>query len=224
MRLLLVEDDEKLARTLARGLRHDAYAVDIAYDGEAALHQAMACDYDCIILDLMLPVRDGLEVSALLRERACWSPILMLTARAGVDSRIRGLDAGADDYLAKPFDYGELSARLRALLRRTPVVRPATIEIDDVRLDPASRKVERAGTAVELTPREFGVLEFLMRRPGTVATRSELLEHVWDANYAGSTNVVDVYVGRLRRKLEQPFGRGFIRTVRGVGFVVAAEA
>lgn len=223
MRLLVVEDDEKLARAISKGLRHEGYAVDVAGDGEEALRHALVWDYDGIVLDLMLPERDGLEVSRILRGRGCWAPILMLTARGAVEDRIRGLDAGADDYLAKPFDFGELLARLRALVRRTPAERPSSLVIGDLRLDPATRVVERAGVSIALTAREFGVLEFLMRRPGHVTTRTELLDHVWDANYDGSTNIVDVYVGRLRRKLEEPFSRGLIRTVRGVGFVIELE-
>jgi two-component system OmpR family response regulator len=222
MRLLVVEDDEKLANVLARGLRNDGYAVDVVGDGDEALRQAMIWDYDAILLDLMLPGTDGLEVSRLLRERECWAPILMLTARGEVRTRIEGLNAGADDYLPKPFDYGELVARLQAIMRRAPLARPAALTVGDVRLDPATRAVERDGRSVELTAREFAVLEFLMHRAGMVATRSELLEHVWDANFMGSTNIVDVYVGRLRRKLEAPFGRGLIRTIRGVGFIVEA--
>ena len=222
MRLLVVEDDEKLANALARGLRNDGFAVDVVQDGDDALRQTMNWDYDAILLDLMLPGTDGLEVSRMLRERECWAPILMLTARGEVRTRIEGLNAGADDYLPKPFDYGELLARLQAIMRRAPVARPAALTVAGVRLDPATRTVERDGRAVELTAREFAVLEFLMHRAGVVATRSELLEHVWDANFMGSTNVVDVYVGRLRRKLEAPFGRELIRTVRGVGFIVEA--
>jgi two-component system, OmpR family, response regulator len=220
MRLLVVEDDEKLANVLARGLRNDGYAVDVVRDGDEALRYAMIWDYDAIVLDLMLPGTDGLEVSRLLRERECWAPILMLTARGEVRTRIEGLNAGADDYLPKPFDYGELLARLQAIMRRAPLARPAVLTVGDVRLDPGRRVVERDGRSVELTAREFAVLEFLMQRAGVVATRSELLDHVWDSNFMGSTNVVDVYVSRLRRKLEAPSGRGLIRTVRGVGFTV----
>lgn len=224
MRLLVVEDDEKLARVIAKGLRHEGYAVDVANDGDEALGHASVWEYDGIVLDLMLPERDGLEVSRVLRAGGCWAPILMLTARGGIEDRIRGLDAGADDYLPKPFAFVELLARLRALVRRTPTERPSALQVDDVRLDPATRMVQRAGVTVDLTAREFGVLEFLMRRPGHVTTRTEFLDHVWDANYEGSTNIVDVYIGRLRRKLEQPFGRGLIRTVRGVGFVIELES
>jgi two-component system OmpR family response regulator len=224
MRFLVVEDDVKLSRAMARGLRHEGYAVDTAADGDAALVQAAVYDYDAVILDVMIPKRDGFEVCRTLRERGCWAPVLMLTARRGVDDRIRGLDAGADDYLAKPFDFGELLARLRALLRRAPAERPTRLEAGDLIVDPATHAVERGGTAVSLTAREFRVLEYLARRAGEVVTRTDLLEHVWDQNYPGSTNIVDVYVGYLRKKLEQPFGRPLIRTVRGVGFQLDSEA
>ncbi|HET8758615.1 MAG TPA: response regulator transcription factor [Solirubrobacteraceae bacterium] len=220
MRLLLVEDDAKLARAIGRGLRHEGYAVDVAGDGDAALVQAAVFEYDAVVLDIMLPARDGLDVCRVLRERGCWAPVLILTARGAAEDRIGGLDAGADDYLAKPFDFGELLARLRALLRRAPRERPARLELGDLVVDPAGHAVSRAGTPVKLTAREFAVLEFLARHPGEVISRTRLLEHVWDENYEGSTNVVDVYVGYLRRKLEQPFGRPLIRTVRGVGFAL----
>jgi two-component system OmpR family response regulator len=224
VRLLLVEDDAKLAHAVGRGLRHEGYAVDVASDGDAALLQAAVYDYDGILLDVMLPGRDGLEVCTELRERGCWAPVLMLTARGQVGDRILGLDVGADDYLAKPFDFGELLARLRALLRRTPGERPVRLEIGDLVVDPAAHRVTRAGTTVELTAREFAVLEFLARHPGQAVTRTHLLEHVWDENYEGSTNIVDVYVGYLRKKLEQPFGAPMIRTIRGVGWTLEAPA
>jgi two-component system OmpR family response regulator len=223
MRILVVEDDVKLSRAMARGLRHEGHAVDTAADGDAALTQAAVYDYDAVILDVMIPGRDGFEVCRTLRERDCWAPVLMVTARRGVDDRIRGLDAGADDYLAKPFDFGELLARLRALLRRAPAERPTRLEAGDLIVDPATHVVERAGTPVTLTAREFRVLEYLARRAGEVVTRTDLLEHVWDQNYPGSTNIVDVYVGYLRKKLEQPFGRPLIRTVRGVGFQLDSD-
>jgi two-component system OmpR family response regulator len=218
VRLLVVDDDVKLSRAVGRGLRNEGYAVDVVGDGDAALMQAAVWDYDAIVLDVMLPQRDGFEVCRLLRERKCWAPVLMLTARGQVADRIAGLDGGADDYLAKPFDFGELLARLRALTRRAPAERPPRLEVGDLVVDPATHAVERLGTAVELTAREFSVLEFLARHPGEVVSRARLLEHVWDENYLGSTNIVDQYVGALRRKLEQPFGRPLIRTVRGVGF------
>ena len=220
MRLLLVEDDAKLAAAVSRGLRSEGYAVDLAVDGEAALADSNVWDYDAVVLDLMLPRRDGFDVCRTLRERGSFVPILMLTARGRVDDRIRGLDAGADDYLAKPFDFGELLARVRALIRRGPSERPASLHVGDLTVDPASHAVIRAGRAVDLTAREFAVLEFLARHPGQLVTRARLLDHVWDANYEGSTNIVDVYVGYLRKKLEKPFGKPLIRTVRGAGFVL----
>lgn len=220
MRLLIAEDDAKLAAALARGLRGEGYAVDVAADGDEALFQARVYDYDAVVLDVMLPGRDGIAVCRALREERRWSPVLMLTARDGVDDRIRGLDVGADDYLVKPFDFGELVARLRALLRRGAPERPAVIEVGDLCVDPAARTVTRAGRLIRVTAREFAVLEFLARRAGDVVSRTELLDHVWDQNYEGSGNVVDVYVGYLRRKLEEPFGRALIRTVRGSGYTI----
>jgi two-component system, OmpR family, response regulator len=223
MRLLLVEDDEKLARAVTRGLRHEGYAVDVSGDGDAALLQAAVWDYDAIVLDVMLPQRDGLAVCAALRERGCWAPVLMVTARDQVPDRVRGLDAGADDYLGKPFAFDELLARLRALLRRAPAERPARLEVGDLVVDPGTREVTRAGTPVELTAREFAVLEYLVRHAGQAVTRTRLLEHVWDENYIGATNVVDVYVGYLRKKLERPFDRPLILTLRGVGWTLRGE-
>jgi two-component system, OmpR family, response regulator len=214
MRLLVVEDDPKLAAALGRGLRTEGYAVDVAGDGEAALTQAAVYDYDAIVLDVMLPRRDGLDVCRTLRERGCWVPVLVLTARGGVEHRIAGLDVGADDYLAKPFHFGELLARLRALVRRAPAERPARIELGELGIDPATHEVRLGGEPVALTAREFAVLEYLARNAGEVISRTRLLEHVWDENHTGSTNVVDQYVGALRRKL----GEGSIQTVRGVGF------
>jgi two-component system OmpR family response regulator len=218
LRLLVVDDDVKLSRAVGRGLRNEGYAVDVVADGETALVQAAVWEYDAIVLDVMLPGRDGFEVCRLLRERGCWSPVLMLTARGQVGDRIEGLDHGADDYLAKPFDFGELLARLRALMRRAPPERPARLELGDLVVDPATHEVWRRDTAVVLTAREFSVLEFLARHPGEVISRTRLLDHVWDENHLGSTNIVDQYVGALRRKLERPFGRPLITTVRGVGF------
>ena len=223
MRVLLVEDDPKLAASIGRGLRHEGYAVDLAEDGDEAVARALVWDYDGILLDVMLPARDGLAVCRALREHGCWAPVLMITARDQVRDRISGLDVGADDYLAKPFDFGEMLARLRAVMRRAPVERPVRLEIGDLVVDPATHMVTRAGAPVRLTAREFALLEFLARHAGEVITRTRLLDHVWDENYEGSTNIVDVYVSSLRKKLEQPFGRPLIRTMRGVGYIMGDE-
>jgi two-component system OmpR family response regulator len=223
MRLLVAEDDPKLAAALARGLRAEGYAVDVAASGDAALCQARVYAYDAVVLDVMHPGPDGVEVCRALRDRGRWSPVLMLTARDGVRDRIRGLDAGADDYLVKPFDFGELVARIRALLRRGAPERPAILVAGELELDPAARRVRQAGRQVELTAREFAVLEYLMRRAGEVVSRADLLEHVWDQHYEGSTNVVDVYVGYLRRKLGEPPDPQLLRTVRGAGYVLQAR-
>ncbi len=220
MRVLIVEDEVKMARALRRGLEQEGYAVEVAGDGEEGLFLGGENPYDAIVLDVMLPKLDGFEVCRRLRRAGRWAPVLMLTARDGVADRIAGLDVGADDYLVKPFSFGQLLARLRSLLRRNPVERPPVLVCGDVVLDPATHTVTRAGQPVELSVREFGLLEYLMRRPGQVVTRTSILEHCWDVNYDGFSNVVDVYVGYLRRKLEQPFGRPLIRTVRGVGYLL----
>jgi two-component system, OmpR family, response regulator len=221
-RVLLVEDDLKLARTLERGLEQEGYAVDLARDGDDALTQADARDYDVIVLDVLLPGVGGHQVCSALRERDRWVPVLMLTALGAVEDRIRGLDSGADDYLVKPFDFGELLARLRALIRRGPSERPATIEVGPLQADPSTRVVSRSGHAAELTPREYQLLEFMLRRPGQLLSREQLISQVWAEDYTGSPNVVDVYIGYLRRKLERPSLPPLIRTVRGAGFVLDA--
>jgi two-component system OmpR family response regulator len=218
MRLLVAEDDTKLARALERGLRRAGYGVDVAHDGDSALLNARVHDYDAAVLDVMMPGLDGFEVCRTLRDDERWLPVLLLTARDQVPDRIRGLDSGADDYLVKPFDFGELLARVRALVRRGPSPRPPTLAVGALRIDPAAHEVTLRGRAVELTAREFAVLEFLARHPGEVVSRTALIEHVWDENWFGSTNVVDVYVGYLRRKL----GARAIRTVRGAGYVLEA--
>ena len=220
MRILVVEDEPKVSNAIRVGLERHGYAVDLSAEGADALSMATEYDYDAIVLDLMLPGMDGLTICEELRARERWAPILMLTARGAVRDRVRGLDAGADDYLVKPFAFGELLARLRALLRGRSGARPAVLEVGEVVLDPARHTVCRSGRAVELTAREFGLLEFLMRHPGEVMTRTQILEHVWDYNYDGISNVVNVYVGYLRKKLEEPFGRPLIRAVRGVGYVL----
>jgi two-component system OmpR family response regulator len=220
MHILLVEDELKMARALRRGLEQEGHSVDSATDGDDALLRGVELEYDAIVLDVMLPGRDGFSICRELRARDRWAPVLMLTARDAVEDRIRGLDAGADDYLVKPFAFGELLARLRALVRRGVSERPAILSVGDVELDPAAHTVTRGGSLVGLSVREFSLLEFLMRHAGEVVSRTRILEQVWDVNYDSFSNVVDVYVGYLRRKLEQPFGRPFIRTVRGVGYVV----
>lgn len=220
MRILVVEDESKLARAVSRGLERQGYAVDLAGRGDEALLCARVYDYDAIVLDVLLPGGDGFAVCQTLREEGFWAPILMVTARDRVDDRIRGLDTGADDYLVKPFAFGELLARLRALIRRAPPERPTVLRVGDLVIDPASRTVTRADHSVQLSAREFAVLEFLARHAGEVVSRSRVIEHVWDRNFEGASNIVDVYVGYLRRKLERPFGRPLIRTVRGAGYVL----
>jgi two-component system, OmpR family, response regulator len=222
-RLLVVEDDQKFLRALERGLAREGYLVDIAATGREGLAQAIDREYGAVILDLMLPDRDGFSVCAELRRRQRWVPVLMLTARSDVSDRIRGLDGGADDYLVKPFDFGELLARLRALIRRGPSQHPLALTVGDLRIDPTTRAVFRAGRKIELTAREFAVLELLAQHAGEVVSRAQLLEHVWDTDDQVSLNLVDVYVGYLRRKLERPFGRALIHTVRGTGFRLEPE-
>jgi two-component system, OmpR family, response regulator len=224
MRVLVVEDEVKIARAIRRGLEHEGYATDLVATGEEAILQATEYDYDAVVLDVMIRAPDGFAVCRQMRARNRWAPVLMLTARDSVEDRIRGLDAGADDYLVKPFSFGELLARLRALLRRAPAARPAILRAGDVALDPSTHVVTRGGRPVALSAREFALLEFLMRHPGQVLTRTAMLEHVWDYRFGGDSNVVDVYIGYLRRKLDEPFGPPLIRTVRGVGYVMDATS
>jgi two-component system OmpR family response regulator len=224
MRVLVVEDEVKIARAIRRGLEHEGYATDVAFTGLEAIHMATEHDYDAVVLDVKIPAPDGFAVCRQMRARNRWAPVLMLTARDSVDDRIRGLDAGADDYLIKPFAFGELLARLRALVRRAPAERPAVLRAGDVALDPAAHAVTHAGKPVELTGREFALLEFLMRHAGQVVTRTAMLEHVWDYHHDGDSNVVDVYIGYLRRKFEEPAGTPLIRTVRGVGYILDATS
>jgi two-component system, OmpR family, response regulator len=223
MRVLIVEDDVKLAGLIRRGLHDDGMAADVAGKGEDALWMAGATEYDAIVLDVMLPGLDGFEVCRRLRADRVWSPVLMLTARDAVDDRVRGLDTGADDYLTKPFSFAELGARLRALARRGPVERPTVLSAGDLHLDPSSRRVWRRDTDIALSAREFALLETFMRRPGQVLDRFELLEHAWDGAYENRSNVVDVYVRYLRRKVDRPFGVESIETVRGTGYRLRAD-
>jgi two-component system OmpR family response regulator len=218
MRVLVVEDEAKLAQVLARGLREEGYAVDVTGRGEDALWMAKANPYDAILLDVMLPGADGFEVCRRLRDQAVWSPVLMLTARDAVNDRVSGLDAGADDYLAKPFSFEELLARIRALVRRTPTERPAVLEAGGLRIDPAAHRAWRGDVELDLSAKEFSLLELLVRRPGKVFTRSELLDGAWDIDFERRSNVVDVYVRYLREKIDRPFGMNSIETVRGVGY------
>jgi two-component system, OmpR family, response regulator len=218
VRVLVVEDQLRMAGLLHRGLAEEGYAADVAPDGDRALRMAAACEYDAIVLDVMLPGLDGFEVCRRLRERGVWAPVLMLTARDDVDDRVAGLDAGADDYLVKPFSFDELLARLRALVRRGAGERPPVVAVGDLRLDPATRQVWRGDAEVDLSAKEFSLLETFMRRPGQVLSRLQLLEHNWDYAYENRSNVVDVYVRYLREKIDRPFGRASIETVRGVGY------
>jgi two-component system, OmpR family, response regulator len=216
--VLVVEDDVRMAAAVRRGLRSDGLVVDIAGDGENALRLARATSFDAVILDVMLPGADGFEVCRRLRAEGVWAPVIMLTARDAVDDRVHGLDAGADDYLTKPFSLAELLARLRALARRGDVRRPAVLEVGDLRLDPAERRVWRAETELDVTAREFGLLETFMRSPGRVFSQLELLEAAWDLGYEQRSNVVEVYVGYLRQKIDRPFGVRSLETVRGLGY------
>ena len=218
MRILVVEDELKMASLLRRGLLEEGHAVDIARTGDDALWMAQTAEYDALVLDLMLPTIDGLEVCRRLRANGVWSPVLMLTARDGVEDRVAGLDAGADDYLPKPFSFAELLARLRALMRRGVAERPTVLEVGDLRLDPAMHQVWRGDAEVQLSGKEFALLETFMRRPGQVLTRDQLLEHAWDYGYENRSNIVDVYIRYLREKVDRPFERDSIETVRGVGY------
>jgi two-component system, OmpR family, response regulator len=218
MRILVVEDEVKMARLIRRGLREEGMSVDMTERGEDALWMAGSTDYDAIVLDVMLPGIDGFETCRRLREDAVWSPVLLLTARDAVEDRVAGLDGGADDYLTKPFSLAELLARLRALARRGPVERPAVLEAGGLRLDPATHQVWRGETEIALSAKEFALLEAFMRRPGELLSRFQLLEHAWDYEYENRSNVVDVYVRYLREKVDRPFGADSIETVRGAGY------
>jgi two-component system, OmpR family, response regulator len=223
MRVLVVEDEPRLAVGLRNGLEAEGFAVDIAADGVEGLWMAREHPHDVIVLDIMLPKLNGHEICQTLRAEGVWTPILMLTARDGEQDEVRALDAGADDYLTKPFSYAVLLARLRALLRRGARERPAVLAVGDLTLDPASRRVARAGVEVTLTARELSVLEYLMRRSGDVVPKREILDHVWDYDFDGDQNIVEVYVGHLRNKLDRPFARRSIETLRGVGYRIVAE-
>ncbi len=223
MRILIVEDEPGVAQFCRQGLTEAGHAVDVARDGQEGLGYALAVEYDAIVLDIMLPKMNGLEVLREIRRQRIKSPVLLLTARDGVDDRVRGLDSGADDYLVKPFAFPELLARIRALLRRPPLQAGTVLQIADLEMDTATHGVRRAGKAIELSPREFSLLELLLRHPGQVLTRTQIVEHVWNFNFYSDTNVVDVYVGYLRRKIDRDFAPPLIHTIRGVGYRLSGD-
>jgi two-component system, OmpR family, response regulator len=218
MRVLVVEDDLKLAGVIRRGLALEGIAADVAADGEQALVRVQATRYDVVVLDVMLPGSDGFEVCRRIREHGNWAAVLMLTARNTVEDRVRGLDCGADDYLGKPFSFAELLARVRALRRRAPVERPVVLRVGDLRLDPATHRAWRGERPIELSAKEFALLEAFMRRPDQILSRFELLEHAWPYEYENRSNIIEVYVRYLREKIDRPFDRHSLQTVRGVGY------
>jgi two-component system OmpR family response regulator len=218
VRVLVVEDEPRMAVLLERGFREEGYAVDRASDGADGLWLATENDYDAIVLDVMIPEIDGFEVCRRLRAAARWAPVLLLTARGAIEERVVGLDAGADDYLTKPFSFAELAARVRALVRRPDGARPPVLEVGDLRLDPATHHAWRGDAQLPLSPKEMALLELLMRHAGEVVTRAQILDHVWDFAYDGLSNVVDQYVAYLRKKVDRPFARSDLETVRGVGY------
>jgi two-component system OmpR family response regulator len=223
VRVLIVEDELRMASLMRRGLVQEGLAVDVAMSGEDALWMAPASDYDVIVLDVMLPGISGFETCKQLRTKGVWAPVLMLTARDSVEDRVTGLDMGADDYVVKPFAFAELLARLRALVRRGEPERPSVLQVDDLRLDPATRRVWRDSTEIQLSSKEFAVLETFMRRPDEVLTRLHLLEHAWDFAYDNRSNIVDVYIRHLRKKIDEPFGRVSLETVRGAGYRLRSD-
>ena len=223
MRILVVEDEPAAAAVLAKGLRENAYAVDIAADGAAAITHASSTDYDLVILDVLLPRINGLELCRRLRDFGSTVPILMLTARGGLDQRVQGLDAGADDYLSKPYHFPELLARVRALLRRGPVLTPAALTAADLTVDTRARTAIRNGRPLPLTTKEYALLEYLVRRQGHVVDRGDIAEHVWDESFASDSNLIEVYIQRLRRKIDDGFEPKLIHTRRGAGYTLAAE-
>jgi two-component system OmpR family response regulator len=218
MRALVIEDHPRMARLLRRGLEEESYVVDVATSSSEGLFLGVENDYDVVILDVMLPDGDGIEALRHMRQRGRWMPVLILTAKDAVEDRVRGLDAGADDYLMKPFALPELLARLRALVRRAPPERPPVLAVGDLTLDPATREVRRGEAPIHLSPKEFAVLELFMRHPGEVLSRATIMEHAWDFAFEGDWNILEVYVRYLREKIDRPFGRSSIETVRGVGY------
>jgi two-component system OmpR family response regulator len=223
MRVLVVEDDQRMASLLKRSLEEEGHAVDVAHDGPNGLWMAKEFSYAAVVLDIMLPGFDGFELCRQLRAASIWTPVLMLTARDEVGDRVRGLDVGADDYLVKPFSLLELAARLRALTRRDDRARPTVLAVGDLRLDPSAKRVWRGEVELQLSPKELSLLELFLRHPGTVLSRSQIIDAAWDFAYEGGSNVVDQYVKYLRDKIDIPFGRHDIQTVRGMGYRFRAE-
>jgi two-component system copper resistance phosphate regulon response regulator CusR len=223
MRILLVEDEPRMANVIAKGLRENSYAVDLAEDGDAALYQASINDYDLIVLDVLLPRRDGFEVCRALRACGNATPILILTARATVDDRVTGFDAGADDYLTKPFSFREFLARVRALLRRDPQLHPDVFQLDDLIVDSASHRVSRAAREIELTAKEYALLEFLARRAGQLVSRTEIAAHVWDDSFDPFSNTIEVYMNRLRKKIDDAHPVKLLHTRRGEGYILESR-
>jgi heavy metal response regulator len=224
MRILIVEDEQRIAEFLRRGLSEEGHAVDVASDGEEALDWTAVAEFDAIVLDVMLPVRNGIEVCRVLRERNVRTPVLMLTARDAVEDRVLGLDSGADDYLVKPFAFAELLARLRAITRREPTPLGAVLNVGDLALDTRTREATRQGQPIALTSKEYALLEYLMRHPEQVLTRTMIAEHVWNYEFDNATNIIDVHVRNLRRKIDDPFSSKLIQTVRGAGYRVSTRS
>jgi heavy metal response regulator len=222
MRILLVEDEHSIAQFIRQGLSEAGYAVDIVGDGHTGLEYASAAEYDAILLDILLPGRDGLDVLRQIRAQGKKTPVLLLTARDAIEDRVKGLDLGADDYLTKPFAFPELLARLRALLRRPPLQTGTVLRVGDLELDTVCREVRRAGRMIELSPREFMLLQYLMRHPQQVLTRTQIGEHIWNFDFVSESNVVDVYIGYLRRKIDRGFAQPLLHTIRGVGYRLSA--
>ncbi|MBN2305544.1 MAG: response regulator transcription factor [Anaerolineae bacterium] len=222
MRVLVVEDEPGIANFVRQGLTEAGYAVDVAWDGQEGIACALAVEYDVMVLDIMLPRLNGLDVLRELRDQGRQTPTIMLTARDTIEDRVDGLDAGADDYLVKPFAFPELLARLRALLRRPPLQTGTVLVVDDLEMDTVTRSVRRGGCSIELSPREYAVLEYLMRHPDQVLTRTQIGEHVWNLDFYNESNVVDVYIGYLRRKIDRDHETSLLQTVRGVGYRISA--
>lgn len=221
MKILIIEDEKRIMSFVRKGLQYEGYTVEVALDGEVGLEKAKDESIDLIILDLMLPKLDGVSLCKFLREAGFFTPVIMLTAKDGIDDRVKGLDAGADDYLIKPFAFRELLARIRSLLRRGETVKPVILRVDDLELDPATREVKRRGQLIELSRKEYGLLEYMMRNVGQVLTRTMIAEHVWDYDFDSFTNTIDVYVRYLRKKVDDDFDKKLIKTIRGVGYKIS---